>query len=305
MPRAGGAVVTMRALPTLAGLLLASQAWAFDVPQGPDRPMSGDECVRAFEPAFKAHYRDDVCKPCGDDMDGWPGARWVARWNACWARCSLVKRARHTQLMDARQACFDRAKQHAREEEEREKLERIDRLKTGEGVAKAAYAAAKVRELLDSPSKFFQRAASRLPKLIQRELRRIHQERPASVEAELHAYAFTYARYGATAARRLYGYSPLISHIQRDSLDALEDIHLGVMREFDTAMRRVDTELARSYSAPPSQFRGTPIRSFGGGAPSAPIESDRCGVLDTPAALDLSMDQPDEFERLSKACRRR
>jgi hypothetical protein len=285
--------------------LLAAAAFsaaAQDVPTGPAQPSSSTECVDAFAAAFSRHFRDNVCHAC-DDMEGFPGARWAARYTACYRGCSAVKRARLEALSSARSACFERAKRYASEQEQ-EKLHLLEGMKAGEKVAKAFEKAIGAYEAANDPKRFFQRALKKLPSAVRRHLADAQQAEPMTVEAQVHAFTSTWARDGIEAASRLRGRSGVIGAIQRESLDRLLQVHGGAVDDLNFAFDNANRALASTYGAPASSFRATPVRSLGP-APRArpPRQGAECNVLSTPEGADLANDVPDRYEELTRRCR--
>ena len=205
--------------------------------------------------------------------------------------------------MSARQACFDRSKNYA-DDQEREKIRVLEGMKAGEKVSQALTKTITAYEAINSPSRFFARALAALPNEVQKRL--IGQQRadPITVEAQVFAFMNTWARQGVEAASRLRGRSDVIAAIQRSSLDTLFQIHQRALGDLDVAMDEENQVLSTSYGSPAAAFRATPIRSI---APDPNLNRPRidknCAVLSTPESSDLAFDDPERFEELTRRCR--
>lgn len=275
-------------------------ATALQVPVGPERPRTTQECVDAFAPVFQQHYLSNSCRHC-DDIEGFPGSRWSARYIACYKQCGAARRSEHAAIMAARSACFGRAKQFA-DDEERARIQKLEGMKLGERLLRAYNQTRNIMDDLQSPERFFKRAVEGMSTQVRSSLMDQHRRDPITVEAQVHAYTFTQARAGIEAASELRGKSDLIAGIQKNSLGHLERVHSRILMDFEAAMAKATALETSSYGAP--SYRGTPIRSYSPQPLHRNLSNGDCSVLDTKAASDMADDEPERFEALSARCRR-
>lgn len=282
--------------------VFASSVPGQEVPTGPARPANSQACVDAFAAAFSRHFRDNACRRC-DDMNGFPGRRWVAHYTACYEDCISARRTRIDALVNARSACFERARRHANEDEQ-EKLRKLDSMKAGEKLASAFDKAMGAFRLVNDPQRFFDAILGGLPIEARRRLGDAHRSDPMSVAAQVHAFTITWARRGIDSASQIRGRSDVIAAIQRDALERIVHMHRYAMDELVIAFDEADRVLATTYGAPAASFRATPVRSAGNDSRTMPAREDReCQLLSTRESADLANDDPDRFEELTRRCR--
>lgn len=278
---------------------------AQNIPDGPLNPRSSDECVAAFEPAFRQHFRGDECKKC-DPIPSDGMGNWMPRYKACYAECDAVKRIRFERLTSSRQACFGRAKQAKDEDDQL----RAEGLKQSRELFEKAE---DLQSLLTSPSDFFARKMLPDDGLKRWLFGDASESEKARLGQEAYRYAVIQAKYGLDVAEKMKGANPVIRGIQDTALNATLSLHQNVMREFEGAMNEAtafsrDVESSyrstgRAYSAAMlARYGVTPMQSKPGAKSKA--SDDGCAILNDPdKSAELMLGNQSRWMSLVKSCK--
>jgi hypothetical protein len=295
-----------------AALVLAalSTALAGTVPPGPPNPRSGDECVAAYEPSFRQQYASSgACTGQCDRIWREGGRGWESRYTACYDQCGATRKAEHAELISARQACFDRAKQG--QEEERQKL--AEGMQLGRKLLDKAEQA---HEIVTDPKTFF------ATKVDERVKDRLFGKEPeakrSTIQNEMFRYTVIQAKYGLKAANEIHG-NDIIAGIQQGSLDKIVAIYDDAFKQMEAAFADVNSmsrdveasyrSTGRAYSLAimgkySALLRGRPLA----GKVSKPADgagtSAECAIFNDPQrSNDLMMADSNRWTALLRRCK--
>ena len=281
---------------------------AQDIPDGPPNPRSSDECVVAFESAFRQHHQKtnqcNKCRPIANDGLG----NWMSRYQACYAECGSVRRIHHERLMNSRQACFGRAK---RAQEEDDQL-RAEGLKLGRELFEKAE---DLQSLLTSPSDFIARKMQPDDGLKRWLYGDASETDKARLGQEAYRYAVIQAKYGLEAAEKMKGANPVIRGIQESALNATLSLHQNVRREFEGAMNEANAfsrgvessyrSTGRAYNAAMlSRYRVTPPEAKPTERSKPKTNDDGCALLNDPEkSAQLMLSNRSRWTSLVQSCK--
>lgn len=294
----------------LLGGLAVAMAASGQVPSGPDRPASGDECIAAFAPHFTAHFRwrSTHCRPC--DALAFKGRNWEARYSACYDKCGEEANSDFATLQRARNACCERAK---RVSAENEKL-LAEGMNLGRKMQEKFLSAYSV---VTSPETFVREKLDRSDALYGGIFRKGSAAEKKTLGREAFHYSLVMANAGIDAAEEFRGRSTIIGGIQKAALARIAAVYENAIDELEASLGLIDSwnsEQSRHYLTTGRAFSPDMLSRFRqrlvGLAPPRP-EPERsgqkadCAVLDDPPRSNalLQQDQARWLE-LVGTCRR-
>ncbi|WP_425259980.1 hypothetical protein ACPOLB_03855 [Rubrivivax sp. RP6-9] len=295
-----------------AALALAAlgTALAGTVPPGPPNPRSGDECVAAYEPSFRQQYASGgACTRQCDRIWREGGRGWESRYTACYNQCGAKRKAEHAELMSAREACFDRAKQG--QQEVRQKL--AEGMELGRKLLNKAEQA---HEIVSDPTTFF---ATKVEERVKNGLFGKEPEaKRTTIQNEVFRYTVIQAKYGLKAASEIHG-NDIITGIQQGSLDRIVAIYDDAFKQMEAAVGDVNSmsrDVEASYRSTGRAYSPATMGKYsallrGGPLPgkvSKPADgagtSGECAVFNDPQrSNDLMMADSNRWTALLRRCK--